>query len=214
MLIVLEGLALCFVLLLVCVVGIANGPAGLVVFYEKEVQERAVELGLTTREKIKRTTAWTTVALFAPVLFLVPAMVYGMNGARGFWACFWQITLVDWIMGLFDRLFIDWYWVGRTRAWQILGTEDLMPYIPKRTLLKKWAGTLVGFPALAAVQAVVLNLFPTGDPSIVGIGIIGGADGPTAIFVTSKFGSPWVIVGALAGAAVLVWGIWKRTRNK
>lgn len=31
------------------------------------------------------------------------------------------------IMGVFDRLYIDWHWVGRTQAWIIPGTEDLRP---------------------------------------------------------------------------------------
>ena len=54
MLIVVEGIVMCFVLLIVCVVGIANGPVGLVLLYEKDVQGRVVELGLTTKEKIKK----------------------------------------------------------------------------------------------------------------------------------------------------------------
>ena len=33
---VLEGVAMCFVLLIICVVGIANGPVGMVFFYEKK----------------------------------------------------------------------------------------------------------------------------------------------------------------------------------
>ena len=45
MLIVVEGIVMCFVLLIVCVVGISNGPVGLVLLYEKDVQERVVELG-------------------------------------------------------------------------------------------------------------------------------------------------------------------------
>ncbi len=45
MLVVLEGIIMCFVLLIICVVGIANGPEGMVFFYEKEVQDKAVELG-------------------------------------------------------------------------------------------------------------------------------------------------------------------------
>ena len=54
MLVVFEGLILSFWLLLVCVVGIAkDGPVGLVVFYEQEVQDKVVELGLITKEKIK-----------------------------------------------------------------------------------------------------------------------------------------------------------------
>ena len=45
-----EGLVMCFALLIVCVVGIANGPVGLVLLYEKDVQQRVVELGLTTEK--------------------------------------------------------------------------------------------------------------------------------------------------------------------
>jgi len=41
------------------------------------------------------------------------------------------------IMELFDRLFIDWYWVGHTKAWIIPGTEDLRPYIPVKALVRK-----------------------------------------------------------------------------
>ena len=68
------------------------------------------------------------------------------------------MTIVLLISGLFDRLFIDGYWVGRTKAWVIPGTEDLMPYIYGKTLIKKWVGTLVGFPALAAIIAGVMGL--------------------------------------------------------
>ena len=32
---VLEGIVMCFVLLIICVVGIANGPVGMVFFYER-----------------------------------------------------------------------------------------------------------------------------------------------------------------------------------
>ena len=43
MLAVFEGLILSFGLLLICVVGIAkDGPVGLVVFYEQEVQDKVV----------------------------------------------------------------------------------------------------------------------------------------------------------------------------
>ena len=159
MLILVESLAMCFILLIICVVGIANGPVGSVYFYEPEVQERVVELGLTSKEKIKKGYTIAAVCLFVPVLFGVPAMVYGINGARGFLDIFVQITVILLITGLFDRIFIDWYWVGKTKAWLIPGTEDLMPYIPKKTLVGKWLGTLVGYPIIAAIQAAVLVMF-------------------------------------------------------
>ena len=99
-------------------------------------------------------------ALFLPVLILVPAMVYFVNGARTFGELFWQMTAVLMIMTLFDRIFIDWYWVGRTKAWIIPGTEDLMPYIPRKTMIGKWVGSLVGFPLIAAILAAVMTLLP------------------------------------------------------
>ena len=151
MLLVIEGIVMCFVLLLICVIGIANGPVGLVVFYE-------LALGLTTRDRIKKISAITVTALFVSMLILVPYMVYGINGVSDFWNGFWQMLVILMIAGLFDRIFIDWWWVGHTKAWIIQGTEDLMPYIYGKTLLKKWAGTLVGYPILAAVLAGLMQI--------------------------------------------------------
>ena len=158
MIILLEGVLMCFILLLVCAIGIANGPVGMVTLYEEDVQQRVVELGLTTKEKIKKATILSGIALFAPTLILVPLMVYGYNGASSFRDGFWQMTAIYLIMNLFDRIFIDWYWVGKTKAWFIPGTEDLMPYIPKKVLLRKWLGSLVGFPMIAAAIAGIMTL--------------------------------------------------------
>ena len=157
MLILVESLAMYFILLLICVIGIANGPVGSVYFYEPEVQEKVVELGLTTKEEIKKRYTIAGVALFVPILVFVPAMVYFINVARNFWDIFVQITIILMIVGLFDRIFIDWYWVGKTKAWVIPGTEELMPYIPKKTLLKKWIGTVIGYPLIAAIMAAVMS---------------------------------------------------------
>ena len=58
MIILLEGIVMSFLLLIVCVIGIANGPVGLVVLYEKDVQDRVVELGYTTEEKIRKSNVF------------------------------------------------------------------------------------------------------------------------------------------------------------
>ena len=52
MIILMESIVMCFILLITCVIGIANGPVGLVVLYEQDVQDRVVELGYTTKKKI------------------------------------------------------------------------------------------------------------------------------------------------------------------
>lgn len=159
MTVILEAVVMCFVLLIICVVGMANGPEGMVFFYEKEVQERVVQLGLTTEEKIRKRKTVTFFALMIPQFLLVPYMVYGINGAKDAGTAAFQMIVIYLISGLFDRIFIDWYWVGKTKAWIIPGTEDLMPYIYGKTLIGKWLSTVIGFPVLAVLIAWVVSRF-------------------------------------------------------
>ena len=155
---ILEGIVSCFILLICCVVGIANGPVGLVIFYEKEVHERVCELGLTDKARIKRNAALFRFFGMVPFFLFVIWAVYGLNGADGFRQGFGQITFILMTEGLFDRLFIDYWWVGKTKAWDIKGTEDLKPYIYGKTLMGKWVMTLAGYPVIAAVIAGVREL--------------------------------------------------------
>lgn len=158
-LLIIESIVMCFALLIVCVVGIANGPAGLVVLYEDDVQQRVVDLGYMTRQQIRKSFIINSFALFVPMFVITPLMVYGINGADGFWDGFWQMSVILVVSGLFDRFFIDWYWVGKTKAWIIPGTEDLQPYIPKNVIIRKWIGTLLANPLIAAAVAGLVSLF-------------------------------------------------------
>ena len=159
MLIVLEGLVMSFWLLLICVVGIAKeGPVGLVNFYEKDAQERVVELGLTTKERIKRAATISGIALTVPLVTVVPTVVYLYNGVTGFCDGFIQLLSIYMIMNVFDRLFIDEWWVGHTKAWFIPGTEDLMPYITWKVRIRKWVVSLILFPLAAVIIAGVMQV--------------------------------------------------------
>ena len=70
MIILIEGIVMCFLLLITCVIGIANGPVGLVVLYEKDVQDRVVELG--SRSRYTRYTL-TTVIHYANQVLCAPS---------------------------------------------------------------------------------------------------------------------------------------------
>lgn len=159
MILLMESIVMCFILVMYCVVGIRNGPVGLVCLYEQDVQDRVVELGLVTKKQIQKQFLVSSVILFIPLFTLVPYMVYGINGVTEFMDGFIQMTVILVIMGLFDRFFIDWYWVGKTKAWLIPGTEDLMPYIPKKVLIRKWVGTLVVYPLTALLMAWIMTFF-------------------------------------------------------
>ena len=66
-------------------------------------------------------------------------------------------TIMYIMCGLFDRLFIDWYWVGHTKAWLIPGTEDLKPYINRKDKIGKWLVGTVGFAILCAILAGIMT---------------------------------------------------------
>jgi len=156
--IIIEGLALSFVVLVACVVGIANGPVGLVSLYGREVWDRCIENGLTTEKEILKNANKFKLFSIPLMMAVVLISVYGINGADTFFEGFWQISVILLIEGLFDRLFIDWYWVGKTEAWDIEGTKDLKPYIYGKTLIGKWLFTLLGYPAIAAIIAGIAVL--------------------------------------------------------
>ena len=158
MLIIFEGLVCCLVVLLSCVIGIANGPVNMVFFYDKQVQDRAVENGLISEEKIRQNYNRFKLFGILPYFVFVVTSVYGLNKARGFLDPFLQMSAVLLIEGIFDRIFIDWWWVNHTKAWNIPGTEDLKPYIDKKTMTGKWLGTLIGFPLISALIAGIIKL--------------------------------------------------------
>lgn len=156
---IIEGFVLSFVLLLVCVVNIQNGAVGGVHYYEREVKDRVVKMGLITAEQIKRNKMLSFIPFAAALLILAPVMAFYVNGAETFMQGFLQLTVMYGVCGLFDRVFIDWYWVGHTKAWLIEGTEDLMPYIGGKVWVRKLVLTIVLYPAFAALLSWVFMLF-------------------------------------------------------
>ena len=157
MLVLFEGLVSFLFVLMSCVAGIANGAHNMVFFYDKEVQDRVVESGLISEEKIKHNYNLFKFCGILPYFIFVIIAVYFINGARGFKEPFIQMSIILIIEGILDRLFIDWYWVNHTKAWIIPGTEDLRPYINKKAWIRKTVGTFVGFPIIAAIIAGALS---------------------------------------------------------
>lgn len=153
---ILEGLGLGALLVLVCAFGIRHGAVGMVHLYEQAVQDRCVELGLTTHEKIKRNSVLFKCICLPGYIAYVLVCVYAVNGARGFAAGFWQLFVILSIMNLIDRIGVDGYWVGHTNAWVIPGTEDLRPYINTAAKQKKWIFGTVGMLVISAVLAGVM----------------------------------------------------------
>ena len=156
--IIIEGLILGILLILSCAIGIRGGAVNMVFLYHQDVQERCINNGMITREKINRNQRIFK-GLGIPVyMAYVLISVWVVNGARGFLPGFWQAFAILSIVNLIDRLIIDEYWVGHTQAWVIPGTEDMMPYITGRDKAMKWLMGTVGFAGLSALLSWLVTL--------------------------------------------------------
>ena len=155
---IIEGLGLGALLVLVCAVGIRNGAVGMVHLYDKKVQERVIQRGMTTESAIRKHSIIFKAVCIPGYMIYVLVCVYAINGARGFLEGFWQMLVIFSIMNLIDRFLIDGYWVGRTDAWIIPGTEDLRPYITARDKQRKWIMGTVGMAVIAAALSGIMCL--------------------------------------------------------
>lgn len=156
---IIEGLGLGVLLVLVCAVGIRKGAVGMVHLYNREVQNRCVELGLTTHERIRRNALLFKAICIPGYIAYVLVCVYAVNGASGFIAGFWQLLVILSVMNLIDRFLVDGFWVGHTRAWTISGTEDLKPYITAKDKCKKWLFGTVGMAVISAILSGIMMIF-------------------------------------------------------
>ena len=120
-----------------------------------DVQERCVELGLTTHEAIRKNSLRFKCICMPGYIAYVLICVYAVNGARGFLPGFWQLLVILSVMNVIDRFLIDDWWVGHTKAWTILGTEDLKPYITGKDKARKW---LFGTAGMAVISAILAGL--------------------------------------------------------
>ena len=146
-----EGLLLGILLIGICAAGIRKGAVRMVHLCHQDVQDRCVELGLTTHEKIRKNSKrFKTICVPGYVLYVL-VCVYGVNGARGFLSGFWQMFVILSVMNVMDRLFVDEWWVGHTKAWTIPGTEELKPYITGEDKRKKWIMGTIGMAVIAAI---------------------------------------------------------------
>lgn len=155
----LEGVGLGVLLILVCAFGIRNGAVGMLQLYHKDVQDRCVELGLTTHEKIKRNSLMFKAICLPMYIVYVLVCVYVLNGARGFVQGFVQLFVILFILNLIDRFFIDEWWVSHTKAWTIPGTEDMKPYITTDDKKRKWLFGTVGMLVISAMLSGIMTIF-------------------------------------------------------
>lgn len=136
--------------------GAVNGPF----FYPKEVQERAIALGLSDRAAINSRLK-RFMALFYIIMAVALILIVGLwNRASDFKTAYFQALLFLEVMNWYDGLVIDKLWVGHSRFWVIPGLEDI-PFVQtwSQMLKKRLTLTLIWAITAAPVAGLILLLF-------------------------------------------------------
>ena len=129
-------------------------------FYPQPVQDRAIALGLTDRETVRRRYRRFMTAFYLVMLVALLGIVGIWNGVRDFGSAYWQSLLFLEVMNVYDGVAIDKLWVGHSRFWQLPGAEDL-PYVQTwgQVLRKRCRLALVWVAGAALAAGLIVLLF-------------------------------------------------------
>ena len=129
-------------------------------FYPKSVQERAIEIGLVTRETIAKKRR-NFMILFYLVMLTALLLIIGLwNQIDSFKTAYLQALLFLEVMNWYDGIVIDKLWVGHSKFWIIAGTEDL-PFVQtwKQVLKKRCILSLIWVARAVIVAGLVILIF-------------------------------------------------------
>ena len=152
-----ELLLFCGVFTLMVKYAVRGGAIDGLYFYPKEVQDRAIEIGLTDRETMNEKKKWFMPSFFTVMTVLLVGIIAAVNQVKDFKTAYLQALLFLEVMNWYDGIVIDKVWVGRDRFWLLPGTEDL-PYIQtwKQVWRKRMTLSLIWIAGAAIVALLVV----------------------------------------------------------
>ena len=97
-------------------------------FYPREVQKRAVEIGLIDEITIRKKRKHFMIAFYIVMAALLLGIIGLWNRASDFKSAYLQAVLFLEVMNWYDGIVIDKLWVGRSKFWVLPGLENV-PFI-------------------------------------------------------------------------------------
>lgn len=158
--IVLELALYCLLFTIMVRYAVRGGAIDGLYFYPKAVQDRAIEIGLTTREAMQRRQK-IFMTEFCIVMLVALVLVIGVwNRVSDFKTAYLQALLFLEVMNWYDGIVIDKIWVGHSRFWILAGCEDL-PFVQtwKQVLKKRGFLTLIWVAGAAIAAGIVVLIF-------------------------------------------------------
>jgi hypothetical protein len=128
-------------------------------FYPKAVQDRAIEIGLSTRETMNRKRKIFMTEFYIVMLATLVLIIGLWNHISDFRTAYLYALLFLEVMNWYDGIVIDEVWVRYSKFWVLPGCED-MPYVQtvKQMLKKRLFLTLIWVIGAAIVAGIVTQI--------------------------------------------------------
>lgn len=158
--IVVQLILYCLLFTAMVRLSVKGGAINGLYFYPKAVQERAIEIGLTTQETVRRKKKRFMILFYIVMLAALLLIVGLWNQAADFKTAYLQSLLFLEVMNWYDGIVIDKVWVGHSKFWVLPGTEDI-PFVQtwKQVLKKRCTLTVIWIAGAAVVAGIVVLLF-------------------------------------------------------
>jgi hypothetical protein len=129
-------------------------------FYPKAVQNRAIEIGLSTRETMNRKRKIFMTEFYIVMLTTLVLIIGLWNHISDFKTAYIYALLFLEVMNWYDGIVIDEVWVRYSKFWVLPGCED-MPYVQtiRQMLKKRLFLTLIWVIGAAIVAGIVVLIF-------------------------------------------------------
>ncbi|WP_211225407.1 hypothetical protein [Atopobium fossor] len=160
MMIALELVLYCLLFTVMVRYAVRGGAIDGLYFYPKTVQDRAIEIGLTTKEVMRRKQK-IFMTEFCMVMLAALVLIIGVvHRVSDFKTAYLLALLFLEVMNWYDGIVIDKLWVGHSRFWILPGCEEL-PFVQtwKQVLKKRGALTLIWVVGAAIVAGIVMLIF-------------------------------------------------------
>ena len=158
--IVLQLVVYCLIFTLMVRYAVRGGAVDGLYFYPKAVQERAIEIGLTTQETIKKKRKIFMTEFYIVMLVALVLIIGLCNQVSDFKTAYLQALLFLEVMNIYDGIVIDKIWVGYSKLWMLPGCEDI-PYVQTwlQVLKKRSFLALIWVIGAAIVAGTVILIF-------------------------------------------------------
>ncbi|EJU22300.1 hypothetical protein [Mogibacterium sp. CM50] len=158
--IALELILYCLLFTMMVRYAVRGGAIDGLYFYPKIVQERAIEIGLTTKEVMQRKKKIFMTEFYIIMLVALVLIIGVLHRVSDFKTAYLLALLFLEVMNWYDGIVIDKIWVGHSKFWILAGCEEL-PFVQtwKQVLKKRGLLTLIWIVGAVIVAEIVTLIF-------------------------------------------------------